>query len=79
MVGRGGSQWHRAHSLFVHWILNAERALASMEKTGEALNRMAEGNVGWWIFISYENPPFSLFSPMSTNIQQPTLNIQFPK
>jgi len=49
LLGVGG--WMYISS-FVHWILNAERALASLEETGEALNRMAEGNVGCWIFIS---------------------------
>jgi hypothetical protein len=46
---RPGTTTSVSSSFFGNWILNAERVLASMEKTGEALNHMAEGNVGCWI------------------------------
>ena len=35
----------RSYSFFRREVLNAERALASLEKSGEALTNMAGGNV----------------------------------
>jgi len=64
------------------WILNAERALASLEETGAALTGMAGGNSGCWIGREDEAaPPGSLLafsSPMAmANVPFITKNRHF--
>jgi len=44
-VGRSMFNVRRSYSFFRREVLNAERALASLEKSGEALTNMAGGNV----------------------------------
>jgi len=48
-VGRSMLDVRRLYSFFQRDVLNAERALASLEETGEAQTGMAGGNFEFWI------------------------------
>ncbi|MEI7957087.1 MAG: hypothetical protein WCJ66_18145 [Verrucomicrobiota bacterium] len=45
----GGKRFGGPDGKIKFWILNAERALASLEKIGAAQTGMAEGNFKFWI------------------------------